>query len=134
MQDLQTIRLGDFVLNRAGGCLEDATGAERPLRPKSYRLLEVLCERRGTLVSKDDLILEVWPDVIVSDDSLAHCVSDIRRALGPQAAKLLRTMPRRGYMLAAEPEPASPARPVSKSGFGLAAGLVAYFAAVISPR
>lgn len=125
MQDLQTIRLGDFVLNRAGGYLEDATGAERPLRPKSYRLLEVLCERRGTLVSKDDLILEVWPDVIVSDDSLAHCVSDIRRALGPQAAKLLRTMPRRGYMMAAEAEPASPARPVSKSGFGLAAGLVA---------
>ncbi|MEQ8697204.1 MAG: winged helix-turn-helix domain-containing protein [Bauldia litoralis] len=55
-----------------------------------------MCERRGTLVSKDDLVREVWPDVIVSDDSLAHCVSDIRRALGPQAAKLLRTMPRRG--------------------------------------
>ncbi len=50
MQDSPRIRLGDFVLNRARGCLEDATGAELFLRPKSYRLLEVLCERRGELV------------------------------------------------------------------------------------
>lgn len=131
MQDMQNIRLGDLVLNRAGGCLEDATGAERALRPKSFRLLEVLCERRGELVSKDDLVRAVWPDVIVSDDSLAHCVSDIRRALGPQAAGLLRTMPRRGYMLAPEPEPEQgpePAPPpwrIAKPGFVLSAGLLA---------
>jgi len=125
MQDLQRIRLGDFVLNRAGGCLEDATGAERFLRPKSFRLLEVLCERRGELISKDDLVREVWPDVFVSDDSLAHCVSDIRRALGADAAKLLRTVPRRGYMLASEPVPGSPARPSLKSRVFLAGGLAA---------
>jgi len=95
------IRFGDYVLNRARGCLEHATGAGCFLRPKSYRVLEVLAERRDQLVSKDDLVLEVWPDVIVSDDSLAHCVSDIRRALGPEGADLLRTVPRRGYMLTA---------------------------------
>lgn len=130
MQNLQEIPLGDFVLNRAAGRLEDAAGAERPLRPKSYRLLEVLCERRGELVSKDDLVREVWPDVIVSDDSLAHCVSDIRRALGPDAAKLLRTVPRRGYILTPSqpaPEPASaPAtRPFAKSAIAMSAGVAA---------
>jgi DNA-binding winged helix-turn-helix (wHTH) protein/tetratricopeptide (TPR) repeat protein len=133
MQDLQRIRLGEFVLNRARGCMEDATGAERFLRPKSYRLLEVLCERRGELVSKDDLVREVWPDVFVSDDSLAHCVSDIRRALGPHAARLLRTVPRRGYMLtASEPVPSSPARQISQSKIMLAGTLAAGLLLVVA--
>jgi DNA-binding winged helix-turn-helix (wHTH) protein len=73
-----SIRFGGFILNRERGRLEDRTGAERFLRPKSYRVLEVLCERHGQLVSKDDLVCEAWPDLFVSDDSLAHCVSDIR--------------------------------------------------------
>lgn len=96
------LRFGGFVFNRARGCLEDATGAERILRPKSYRVLEVLCERRGRLVSKDELIEQVWTDVIASDDSLAQCVSEIRRALGPDGAMLVRTVPRRGYLLSSE--------------------------------
>ncbi|MFX0547452.1 winged helix-turn-helix domain-containing protein [Roseovarius sp. S1116L3] len=102
MNTPSTIRFSGFVLNRARGCLEDAEGAERALRPKSYRLLEVLLERRGQLLSKDELVREVWPDVFVSDDSLAHCISDIRRTLGPEGAGVLRTVPRRGYMLLAE--------------------------------
>ncbi|WP_299361132.1 winged helix-turn-helix domain-containing protein [uncultured Paracoccus sp.] len=76
----EIIRFGGFVLNRSRGCLEDEQGAERFLRPKSYRVLQVLCERRGELLSKDELVREVWPEVIVSDDSLAHCISDSRSA------------------------------------------------------
>lgn len=129
MDASRAIRFGGFALNRARGCLEDRNGAERFLRPKSYRVIEVLSERRGQLVSKDELVREVWPDVIVSDDSLAHCVSDIRRALGPEGAGLLRTIPRRGYMLVAEgagPEQAaSPdGRPRLARAGGLAAALV----------
>jgi TolB-like protein len=37
--------------------------------------------------------------VIVTEDSLTHCVHEIRAALGPDSAGLLRTIPRRGYML-----------------------------------
>ncbi|WP_159591715.1 winged helix-turn-helix domain-containing protein [Chelativorans xinjiangense] len=129
MDDPHRIRFGGFVLNRVRGCLEDGTGCERFLRPKSYRALEVLCERRGRLVSKDDLVREIWPDVFVSDDSLAHCVSDIRRVLGPDGAKLLRTVPRRGYMLLdSEPGPELPVRRTSSPRMvwagGLAAGLL----------
>ncbi|TIL90391.1 MAG: hypothetical protein E5Y68_02125, partial [Mesorhizobium sp.] len=74
----RSIHFGEFVLNRRRGCLQDGAGMERLLRPKSYRVLEVLAERRGQLVSKDDLVQATWPDVFVSDDSLAQCVSDIR--------------------------------------------------------
>ena len=124
MDGAHGIRFGGFVLNRARGCLEDETGSERFLRPKSYRVLEVLCERRGSLISKDELVSETWPDVFVSDDSLAHCISDIRRALGPEGAGLLRTVPRRGYMLLAE-EPAPEASPsrLSKPRMAWAGGL-----------
>ncbi len=102
MAKQRTDRFGGFVLNGPRGRLEDANGAERFLRPKSYRVLELLAERPGQLVSKDDLVRLAWPDVIVSDDSLAHCISDIRRALSPEGAGLVRTVPRRGYMLLAD--------------------------------
>lgn len=75
MSTSSNIRFGGFILNRARGCLEDSAGAERFLQPKSYRLLEVLLDRRGRLVSKDDLVREVWPDVFVSDDWRARGVS-----------------------------------------------------------
>ncbi|WP_282026969.1 winged helix-turn-helix domain-containing protein [Limimaricola cinnabarinus] len=96
------------MLNPRRGRLEDETGAERALRAKSFRVLELLLARRGELVARDDLLRDAWPDVIVSDDSLAQCISDIRRALGPRGAALLRTVPRRGYVL--EDEEKAPAK------------------------
>ena len=102
METCETIRIGGVVLNPKRGRLEDGTGAERVLRAKSFRVLELLLARRGELVARDELLRDAWPDVIVSDDSLAQCISDIRRALGPRSAALLRTVPRRGYVLEEE--------------------------------
>ncbi|WP_353824240.1 winged helix-turn-helix domain-containing protein [Mesorhizobium sp.] len=122
----RSIRFGDFVLNRTRGCLQDSSGTERFLRPKSYRVLEVLAERRGQLVSKDDLVQATWPDVFVSDDSLAQCVSDIRRALGPEGMGLLRTVPRRGYMLVGPgSEAEEPVEPGWKRWMAWTSGLTA---------
>ncbi len=129
MNAAASIRIGGFLLNRTRGCLEDAAGEERFLRPKSYRVLEVLTERRGELVGKEDLIGAAWPDVIVSDDSLAQCVSEIRRALDPDGTRLLRTVPRRGYLLEIEGDPLvqpprTGRRPIPALAGGLAAGIV----------
>ncbi|RWP26891.1 winged helix-turn-helix domain-containing protein [Mesorhizobium sp.] len=122
----RSIRFGDFVLNRTRGCLQDSSGTERFLRPKSYRVLEVLAERRGQLVSKDDLVQATWPDVFVSDDSLAQCVSDIRRVLGPEGMGLLRTVPRRGYMLVGPgSEAEEPVEPGWKRWMAWTSGLTA---------
>jgi len=76
--------------NRAG----DVT-----LRPKSLALLIHLVRNPGRVIGKDELIEAVWPDVVVSDDSLSQCLKDIRAALGPEAEGLVRTVPRRGYIL-----------------------------------
>ncbi|MCF6104017.1 winged helix-turn-helix domain-containing protein [Mesorhizobium muleiense] len=125
----RSIHFGDFVLNRRRGCLQDGAGMERLLRPKSYRVLEVLAERRGQLVSKDDLVQATWPDVFVSDDSLAQCVSDIRRALGPEGTNLLRTVPRRGYLLVGQDSDAEGSAPAGRKHWmvwasGLSAALI----------
>jgi DNA-binding winged helix-turn-helix (wHTH) protein/tetratricopeptide (TPR) repeat protein len=94
----QIIALGDFTLDVAQGRLVSPKG-EVQLRPKAFRLLAMLAGQRGAVVSKDDLLAEVWPDVIVTEDSLTQCVHEIRTALGPETAGLLRTVPRRGYTL-----------------------------------
>ncbi len=54
----------------------------------------------------------VWPNVIVTDESLAQCVSDVRFALGDRGRRIIRTVPRRGYLFVTEPEVnvASPVR------------------------
>ncbi len=104
-------RFGGFVLDLDRGRLIDAAGKERVLRAKSFLVLRALAERAGSVVSKDELARVVWPDVIASDDTIAHCVSDIRKALGPDAARHIRTAPRRGYMFAPEAPSATAVRP-----------------------
>jgi DNA-binding winged helix-turn-helix (wHTH) protein len=62
----------------------------------------VLCyllERAGQLVSRDDLLQAVWPDVVVSEAMLTICLSELRRALGETrpVPTFIETVPRRGY-------------------------------------
>src|SRR3954452_6966993 len=95
-------RFDRFTLDLARGALLAEDGAELPLRPKSFALLRLMVENAGRLLDRDAIMAAVWPDVFVTDDSITQCVRDIRRALGDEAGRLLRTVPRRGYLLAAE--------------------------------
>src|SRR5258705_4797091 len=92
---------GNFVLDLKRGSLRGEEGGEIKLRPKSFELLRYLVENAGRLVPKDELIKAVWPSVIVTDESLAQCVRDVRLALRDHDQQILKTVPRRGYMLAA---------------------------------
>lgn len=76
--------------------------AEVVLRPQSVMVLQVLLENHGRLVSKDELHDRVWGSKAVTDDSLAQCLVDIRRALRDTDRQLIRTLPRRGYSFEAE--------------------------------
>jgi TolB-like protein len=92
-----------FVLDLGRGMLSVA-GAERALRPKSFALLRHFVENAGRLIDRDEIMQAVWPGVFVTDDSIAQCVSDLRRVLDDHQQQLLRTMPRRGYLFAVQPE------------------------------
>ena len=58
-------------------------------------------EHRGRIVSKDELMGAVWPNVFVTENSLVRCVRGIRAALGEQGQSILQTVAHRGYMFAA---------------------------------
>lgn len=103
MQQLQhqTLSFGDFTLDLARGCLL-RSGEEIKLRPKSFEVFKHLVENSGRLVSKNELIGAVWPDTSVTDDSLVQCLIEVRRALGDGGQRIVKTVPRRGYIFEAE--------------------------------
>lgn len=91
---------GGFVLDLRGHRLQDSTGQALELRPQAFDVLRLLALRPGELVTKDELLAAVWPGLVVTDDSLVQAVGDIRRAFGEAGHRLIRTVPRRGYLLA----------------------------------
>lgn len=71
------------------------------------RLLLCLAERAGEVVSIDDLLSQVWPDVTVSPDSVYQAVTSLRRLLGddPKQPTYIATVPRLGYRMVATVSP-----------------------------
>lgn len=94
----QRIEFDGFALDIDRLALIGPAG-EIAVRPKTFEVLRYLLERAGRVVTKDALMQEVWPDVTVGDESLAQCISEIRRALGNDGSRIVRTVPRRGYMV-----------------------------------
>jgi TolB-like protein/DNA-binding winged helix-turn-helix (wHTH) protein len=93
-----TLRIGGARVDLARGRVVAADGTETELRPKTAAFLSALAARYGRLASKEELLAEVWPGVFVDEDGLVQCVSEIRRALGPDRGAL-RTHAKRGYSL-----------------------------------
>src|SRR6476646_7916336 len=72
-------------------------------------VLELLIERPGQVVPRQDLLDRVWKDAFVTDTSLAEAVSFLRQALGddPQSPRYIQTVHRRGYRFLAPITPGS---------------------------
>lgn len=99
-------RFGAFTLDLDRGFLV-RDGHDVPLRPKAFEVLRHLVVHHGKLVSKDELIAAVWEGTAVTDNSLAQCLFEIRRAVGDESQTLIRTVARRGYVFEAPVEPES---------------------------
>src|SRR3954465_15846457 len=76
-------------------------GLEVTLRPKSFDVLAHLVDHHGHVVTKVALMERVWAKTAVTDNSLAQCIVDIRRALDDDSQRLIQTVARRGYMFMA---------------------------------
>ena len=92
-------KIGEFTLDVSRGCLR-RDGIDVPLRPKSFALLEYLITHAGRLVTKDELLSKIWPNVIVTEDSLTRCISEARAALGDTEQTAIKTVSKRGYLFA----------------------------------
>ena len=92
---------GQFTLDVGRGAVFKQR-EEIKLRPKVYEALKYLVENSGRLIGKEELIQAIWPDSFVTDDSLVQCAVELRRALEDREQQLLKTIPRRGYLFAAQ--------------------------------
>src|SRR2546422_9827038 len=90
---------GPFRLNAQRRVLVKA-GEKVELTPKALDTLVVLVENSGQLVTKDELLENVWPDVrVVEENNLTQCISSLRKALGESAKenKYIATVSGEGY-------------------------------------
>lgn len=100
------IRFGRHSLEPAT-CRLWAGEAEVRLTRKSAEVLRLLVERAGQPVSKEHLFASVWSGTVVSDDALATCIQELRRALGDDARQpqYIETRHRYGYRFMASLAP-----------------------------
>lgn len=102
----RTVRFGTFDVDLKERELRHR-GVRIHLQQKPFRILELLLLRRGELVTRDELVRDLWPNVHVSfDRGLNTAVNMLRRALGdsPKASRYIETRPRLGYRFVAAVE------------------------------
>ncbi|MFS4583580.1 winged helix-turn-helix domain-containing tetratricopeptide repeat protein [Phaeobacter sp. C3_T13_0] len=97
------LQIGSHFYDPVSNELVDPSGNTVSLRPQSGQVLAVLAKQSGKVITKAELFAAVWPNTSVTDDSLTQCISEIRKSLGDSDRKLLRTIPKQGYLLDSRP-------------------------------
>lgn len=88
-------------------------GSAVAVEPKVFDLLHLLVCNAGDLVTRDQMVEQVWGGRIVSESAMSACIAAARKAVGDngKAQVVIRTVPRRGLMLVAEVSRAAVASP-----------------------
>ncbi len=106
------LRFGLFEVDLQQGELR-RSGLRQKLGPQPFVVLQVMLERPGEIVTREELRERLWPANTFVDYELAlkKCVNRIREVLGDSAdnPRFVETVPRRGYRFIAPVEPAGPA-------------------------
>src|SRR5882672_5579411 len=100
------LRIGDWrVCPKSGEISRDSMTSKVEVR--TMRVLVCLAEHVGEVVSIEELLNQVWSDVIVTQDSVYQAITTLRRLLGDDAKrpKYIETIPRLGYRMVAQVSP-----------------------------
>lgn len=121
----ETHAIGDWTFEPAAAELRRG-GERRRLEDRAARALELLCARRGQVVSNVELLEGVWNGRALSPNSVAVVIKDLRQALDDDARspRHIETISKRGYRLIADA-----AAPAAEAVFEAAPGEVAPAAA-----
>ena len=96
-------RFGDFLLDEA--CFELTRSGQRvELEPRAFELLAYLARHPRRVVTKEELVREVWQGKFVSDAAVTYSVGAVRRAIAGDPTVTLATVHGRGYRLDADVE------------------------------
>ena len=145
----QRLSIGEWSVDPATNDL--ARGSERVhLEPKAMDLLLALARHANQVMSREELLAQVWSGVVVGDDVITQAIIKLRKALGDASREpeYIQTIPKRGYRLIAGVkwiDAGSPATPApSKRGESrrhvywiagaLAVGVAIALAVLLGPR
>ena len=93
-------RVGDWEVLPLRGVLRRGGHEEKP-EPRVFGVLIALAKRDGDLVTRDELIDELWDGRATSDEPINRCLSQLRGHLGDKSRphRYVETLTRRGYRL-----------------------------------
>jgi|JI8StandDraft_2_1071088.scaffolds.fasta_scaffold21998_2 DNA-binding winged helix-turn-helix (wHTH) protein len=95
-QDGRAMYFGDYVVCPGARTLRQGS-SEVPLGSRAFDLLVVLLRSRGRLVTKDEIVREVWPSTFVDESNLRFQMGVLRKALRAERNRI-KTIPGRGYI------------------------------------
>lgn len=100
LQSKESFHLGDRIVYPLQGVVTH-DGKPVHLQPKVMSVLLCLAEQAGEVVTREEIVRQVWKGRAVSDESLTRCISELRLALGdhPKLPEFLQTIPKIGYRL-----------------------------------
>src|SRR5262249_12668892 len=95
------------------------------IEPKVFDLLACLIQNRDRIVSRDDLIAQVWDGRIVSESAIATCINAARIATSDsgEAQRLIKTLPRKGLRFVGPVQEAEPTAPLTAQAAGVQGSL-----------
>jgi DNA-binding winged helix-turn-helix (wHTH) protein len=97
----------------------EMAGKVQTMQPKAMAVLLELVNARGQVVPMDELLQRVWPDTVVTPNTLQRCIAQLRKALGDcsREQRIIKTHARQGYSLEVSAEFTQPeASPGVSSG------------------
>ena len=103
-------------------------------------LLMLLASKPGDVIPHEEILAALWPNMVVGDDTLARCVSKLRKCLGddPKTPRYVETISKRGYRLIAPVRRSAPRLAPSRrrswvTAAATGAGMIAVIAAIVGP-
>ena len=95
-------QFGSFRLDTGNECLW-RNGAQISLPPKPFAVLRYLVENPGRLITHDELLDKLWPEIYVQPQVLRTYMLELRKVLGDEAGspRFIQTLPKRGYSFVA---------------------------------
>jgi TolB-like protein/DNA-binding winged helix-turn-helix (wHTH) protein/Tfp pilus assembly protein PilF len=102
---MRTFWLDELIVDPSSGTVQGLDRTEH-LEPKIMMVLVTLAERAHRVVTRDELLEQVWPGVAVTNDAVSRTIYQLRRQLeragsDPRYRALIETLPKRGYRLSA---------------------------------
>jgi DNA-binding winged helix-turn-helix (wHTH) protein/TolB-like protein/Tfp pilus assembly protein PilF len=95
-------RFAGFELDQQRAELRGPDGVAIKLRPKTFEMLRLFAANAGRVLSKQELMEAVWPNVHVGEDNLFQCIREIRTALRDDQRQTIKLVSGRGYLFAVE--------------------------------